>query len=188
MLIRTCSAIGVALAVALSASGSFSQAPSAQDHNAHHPPSAAPAQPAPSPPSMQGGAVDGKDRMMMGPGGMMPPGTMCADMMASHAEARIVALKSQLKITEAQTPQWARFADALRASGKGMADMHQAMMRPMPPSKTLSEQLADREQMLAAHLASVKAIREALQPLYATFSDEQKKLADTVMIGPMGMM
>ncbi len=38
--------------------------------------------------------------------------------------------------------------------------------------------------MLAAHLSAV----QALEPLYASFSDEQKKIADGLMIGPMGLM
>jgi hypothetical protein len=33
-----------------------------------------------------------------------------------------------------------------------------------------------------------KTIEEALQPLYASFSDEQKKIADGIAIGPMGLM
>lgn len=39
--------------------------------------------------------------------------------------------------------------------------------------------------MLAAHLS---AVLQALEPLYASFSDEQKKIADGLMIGPMGLM
>jgi hypothetical protein len=134
---------------------------------------------------MQGGMSG----MKMGQGGMMAGGMMCADMMgASHVEGRIAALKTTLKITEAQEPQWTRFAESLRASGKAIGDAHRSMMQSMPPAKPLPEQLAAREQMMVAHLASVKAMREALAPLYASFTDDQKKLADTLMIGPMGMM
>ena len=42
--------------------------------------------------------------------------------------------------------------------------------------------------MTAGHLASLQAIKAALDPLYASFSDEQKKLADGLKIGPMGVM
>jgi hypothetical protein len=189
MRFRTNSAIVTALAMTLAGSGAFAQAPSAQDHNAHHPPGAAPTQPAQPAAPADGGMMGGKGGMMMGPGGMMGAGMMCADMMGgSHAENRIAALKVRLNITEAQTPQWERFADSIRAAGKAMSDAHKAMMQPMPPAKPLPEQLADREQMMAAHLAAVKAMREALQPLYASLSGEQKKIADVVIIGPMGMM
>ncbi len=111
-------------------------------------------------------------------------------MMAPHVEGRIAALKTELKITEAQTAQWTRFADALRATAKSMNDMHLSMtaMRPGKDAKPLPDRLAAREQAMSAHLAALKAEREALQPLYAAFSDEQKKIADKIRIGPMGMM
>jgi hypothetical protein len=53
---------------------------------------------------------------------------------------------------------------------------------------TLSARLERRETMLSTHLNRVKALKEALGPLYASFSEEQKKIADSMMIGPMGMM
>jgi hypothetical protein len=34
----------------------------------------------------------------------------------------------------------------------------------------------------------VRSLKEAAAPLYDSFSDEQKKIADGLMIGPMGMM
>ncbi|SEP36808.1 LTXXQ motif family protein [Rhodospirillales bacterium URHD0017] len=108
-------------------------------------------------------------------------------MMASHAEGRIAALKSEFKITDAQAPQWDRFADALRGTAKSMEAMQRQMMQASAPS-TLSARLARREEMLTAHLAAVKSLRAALEPLYATFNDEQKKVADGIRIGPMGMM
>ena len=40
----------------------------------------------------------------------------------------------------------------------------------------------------AAPLLAVTLATAALDPLYASFSDEQKKLADGVTIGPMGVM
>ena len=111
-------------------------------------------------------------------------------MMATHVEGRIAALKTELKITEAQAAQWNRFADALRATAKSMNQMHQSMatMRSASAPKPLPDRLAVREQAMSAHVAALKAEREALQPLYASFSDEQKKIADGLRIGPMGMM
>ena len=37
-------------------------------------------------------------------------------------------------------------------------------------------------------MTQMQAIKAALDPLYASFSDEQKKLADGLKIGPMGVM
>jgi hypothetical protein len=42
--------------------------------------------------------------------------------------------------------------------------------------------------MAAAHVTNLQAIKAALDPLYASFSDEQKKIADGLKIGPMGLM
>jgi len=108
-------------------------------------------------------------------------------MMAANVEGRIASLKSELKITDAQTSAWNKFADALRAAGGSMNDMYQQMMQ-SGPATTLPARLDRRETMLVAHLSRVKALKEALTPLYASFSDAQKKIADSMMIGPMGMM
>ncbi|HEY8033445.1 MAG TPA: Spy/CpxP family protein refolding chaperone [Methylocella sp.] len=154
------------------------------------------AQPAPMP----GGDI--KDCGMMG-GDMKPGGMMGGDMahmtrMMSamhekmlHAGDRIAALKSTLKITEAQMPAWNKFADTLLASAKSMADsmegMHTQMMQ-SGASASLPEKLERHAKMAADHLANLNAIKAALDPLYASFSDEQKKLADEQKIGPMGLM
>jgi hypothetical protein len=42
--------------------------------------------------------------------------------------------------------------------------------------------------MGTAHIANLQAIKDMLDPLYASFNDEQKKLADALKIGPMGLM
>jgi hypothetical protein len=50
------------------------------------------------------------------------------------------------------------------------------------------EKLEHHAKMAAGRLASLQAIKAALDPLYASFSDEQKKLADGLKIGPIGVM
>jgi hypothetical protein len=108
-------------------------------------------------------------------------------MMASNIEGRITALKTELKITDTQTPAWNRFAEALRATAGSMNAMYEQMMQ-SGAAATLPARLERRETMLSAHLNRVKTLKEVLDPLYASFSDEQKKIANGVMIGPMGMM
>jgi hypothetical protein len=110
-----------------------------------------------------------------------------AGMMGGHVEGRIAFLKAELKITDAQTPQWNRFADVLREQAKSMNAMRDQMMKMEEPA-TLPEQLDRREKMMTSHLASMKTLKDAVGPLYASFSDEQKKTADELMIGPMGAM
>lgn len=108
-------------------------------------------------------------------------------MMASNAEARIASLKTELKITDAQIPAWNKFAEALRATAGSMNGMYEQMTQ-SGPAATLPARLERRETMLSTHLNRVRALKEALDPLYASLSDEQKKIADGMMIGPMGMM
>jgi hypothetical protein len=49
-----------------------------------------------------------------------------------------------------------------------------------PPS---FEKLEYHAKIAAGHLANLQAIKTALDPLYASFSDEQKKLTDGLRIG-----
>ena len=49
--------------------------------------------------------------------------------MADHVEGRIAVLKAELKITEAQLPQWNAFADALRENARRMSGMPAMMMQ-----------------------------------------------------------
>lgn len=169
-----------------------------QDHRAHHPDAKGGEKPSAPPPSGQpsmgkmghGGMMmhgDDMKQMMSMMRDMMAMMSAHSGMMASHVEGRIAALKIELKITEAQAPQWLSFADALRATAKSMEALQRQMMKAAAPA-TLSARLARQEDMLAAHLASVKALKAAVDPLYATLSDDQKKVADGLKLGPMGMM
>ena len=132
----------------------------------------------------QGGMMGGGMRgMMMGGGEAGWRGGMMVD----HVEGRLAFLKTELKISDAQMPQWSKFADALRSTAASMNGMHQQMMQGAMPD-TLPARLDLREQMLSSHLEALKSMRAALDPLYASFSDEQKKVADELMVGRMGMM
>ena len=141
------------------------------------------------------GGMKGEDMMkggdMMG-GGMEHMQHMMSMMheKLSHAGDRVATLKTELKITDAQMPAWTKFSDALLASAKAMEDsmdaMHKRMQFGVPP--TLPEKIDHHTKMAAEHLANLQAIKAALDPLYASFTDEQKKLADGLKIGPMGVM
>jgi hypothetical protein len=157
-----------------------------------------------------GGGQDHMSRMM----------SMMREKLA-HAGDRVASLKAELKITEAQTPAWNKFADALLAAAKSMeqsmeAMQHEMMQHAAPAAaaeqgakdypdfgavkkttggaegakavKDLPAKLEHHEKMLKERLANLEAIKEALGPLYASFSDDQKKIADGLKIGPMGVM
>jgi LTXXQ motif family protein len=139
--------------------------------------------------NMMGDGMKGED--MMG-GGMEHMQHMMSMMheKLSHAGDRIASLKTELKITEAQMPAWNKFSDTLLASGKDMEASMDAMHKQMQSGvmPTLPEKLDHHAKMAAAHITNLQAIKAALDPLYASFSDEQKKLADGLKIGPMGLM
>ena len=146
--------------------------------------------------NMMGGGMKGDDMMkgcdMMG-GGMEHMQHMMSMMheKMSHAGDRIASLKTELKITESQMPAWTKFSDALLASAKSMEESMDMMHKRYAIRRdcsTLPEKLDHHAKMAAAHLTNLQAIKAALDPLYASFSDEQKKIADGLKIGPMGLM
>jgi len=172
----------LALMSALIAGQALAQQP---QHDEHHPP----APPAAAGPGMPGGMAGGGDmpmmgmmRMMMGRDSMSMMGAM-----ARHVEGRLAFLKTELKIMDAQLPLWNAVADAMRANAKTMADMSGGMMGGSQTA-TLPDKLAMREKMMTAHLEALRKFKAAVDPLYAALSDEQKKTADELLIGPMGMM
>jgi hypothetical protein len=143
--------------------------------------------------SMMGGMM-GQPGMMGNMGQMMP---MMHQMMMGqqygigmpfeHVEGRLAFLKTELKITDAQTPQWDAFADALRAIAKTHQAMHEQMTKGDMPS-SWPERLAFQQKALSTRLNSLNALEAAAKPLYVSLTDEQRKLADQLLSGPMGMM
>jgi len=132
---------------------------------------------------------DAEMPMMRGGGPMGMRGMMG---MADHAEGRIAFLKTELKITDAQMPQWNAFAEALRANARRMSGMHETMMQggmmnqgnaPM----SAPDRLDRMERAMTAMLEGLKEMKAALTPLYAVLTEEQKKVADQLIHGPMGM-
>jgi hypothetical protein len=74
-----------------------------------------------------------------------------------------------------------------KSTEESMEGMHKQMMQ-SGAAASLPEKLEHHAKMAAGHLASLQAIKAALEPLYASLSDEQKKIADGLRIGPMGLM
>ena len=70
---------------------------------------------------------------------------MMRGMPARHVEGRLTFLKTELKVTDAQTLQWNAFADVVRANAKSATEMQQAMMTSRGDTVTLPERLEHRE-------------------------------------------
>lgn len=142
---------------------------------------------------MKGGATDGmKGGGMMG-GDMsrmmaMMHGGMMGDMPLKHIEGRLAFLKVELKITATQEPQWTKFADVVRSTAKNAEAAKPPMMQGSMKPSTAPERLARYEKTLTARLETVRTLKAAVDPLYASLGEEQKKTADELMIGPMGIM
>ena len=94
--------------------------------------------------------------MMGGPGHM---GMMRMMGMADHVEGRIAFLKAELKITEAQMPQWNAFADVLRENARRMSGMRATMSGIFgqdSASVSAPDRLNRMEEMISIMLEAVK--------------------------------
>ena len=180
---KTCLSLAMILAVA--ATGALA---ADAEHDQHHPgttPPAVTATPTPAMPGMPAGAMPGASAGMPTMG-MMQQMMMGQNGMAGHVEGRIAFLKVELKITDAQQPLWKAVVDVMRANATSRGGMLNGMAM-MGSATTLPDNLAIREKMMAAHLEQLRRLKAAVEPLYAALTDEQKKTADDLMSGPMGM-
>ena len=113
-------------------------------------------------------------------------------MMGDHIEGRIAFLKAELKITDVQMPQWNAFADTLRANAQRMREMRTMMMQGGMMGQGGGAMSApgrmDRmEKMMTAMTETLRTTKASLTALYAVLTDDQKKTADQLIHGPMGM-
>jgi hypothetical protein len=163
---------------------------------------------------MDHGGMDHGGGMMMGQGmGGMDHGAsgrhgggMMGHMMmkhmcqpSEHVEGKLAYLKAELKLSEAQTPQWNVFADAFRSSAQKLGQFcakvkEQASKEQEGKEQTgkearpgVLEQLGKMERNMTAHLEAVRTIKAAVEPLFAVLNDEQKKTADEIMTHVMGL-
>ena len=103
--------------------------------------------------------------------------------MDEHLDGQLAYLKTELKITDVQTPQWNIFGQAFRAEMEKKAQLcRQAMEQSRAgTSVNLLDSLKMIEDQLSKRLDSLRAMRAAVQPLYSILTPEQKKTADEIM-------
>lgn len=114
-----------------------------------------------------------------------------AMMSPERIEGRLAFLKTELKITEAQAPQWNAYAEFKRNQAKALQARHAAFKEQRAAhkkdgaerreSRPLPERLAAREKMIEQHLAEMKQSKAVIEPLYNALSPEQRKTADQLM-------
>ncbi len=95
-----------------------------------------------------------------------------------RVEERIAYLHSQLKITSAQEPQWKTFAGVMRTNGQNMGRLFHERAQAEPTQSAL-DNMRQYAQIAQAQADDTKQLVDAFEPLYNSFSPEQKKLADT---------
>jgi hypothetical protein len=140
------------------------------------------------PAMMEGGMSHMMAMMQMMHGQMMPMDMGMAGMLPiRHIDGQIAFYKAELKITDAQSPQWNAFADALRGSA---TRLRQTMAQGTDTKDivTAPERMQRRVTMLTAQLDAAQTVLAAATPLYAVLTDEQKKLADDLLAERMMAM
>ncbi|HEY4264367.1 MAG TPA: Spy/CpxP family protein refolding chaperone [Micropepsaceae bacterium] len=98
-------------------------------------------------------------------------------------DRRLAFLHTRLRITAAQERTWMVFAAVLKdeAQDGGRDRGRDANDRRAP---SVVERLEERQHRLANRGAELDHVIGALQPLYASFSEEQKHTADRLMFHP----
>ncbi len=94
------------------------------------------------------------------------------------SEGRLAFLKAELKITEAQAKAWDAFAAALRENVAKLAEAYKAPDREAMQKMSPPERLGWFEKAVTARADAVKRAKAAIEPLYASLSDDQKKMFD----------
>ena len=102
----------------------------------------------------------------------------------SEVDRDIADLRKQLKITPQQEPQFNAFAEVMRSNAQDL----DKLMRQGSANRQQNavEELKQAQQFTETQAAGLKRLVPALQALYDTLSDQQKKIADQVMGGGPG--
>jgi protein CpxP len=95
----------------------------------------------------------------------------------ARVEQRISELHSKLKITAAQDEQWGKFADVMRDNGRTMGELYRQRIA-LGTNTTAVDDMKQYAQITQAQADGTKHLVDAFEPLYASLSPEQKKLAD----------
>jgi LTXXQ motif family protein len=105
---------------------------------------------------------------------------------SERTDARLAYLKTALKITDAQQPQWDAFASTLRKQAREADQRVQALRteaagREKGAQPTAIERMERGQARLAAASARLNETLSAAKPLYAALSPEQQKIADELL-------
>ena len=114
----------------------------------------------------------------------------------ARLEGHLAFVKARLQITEMQTPLWSAYAETMRDTMRARqeaapgANIRFGRRGGRVERPKLPERLDLRQRMLDVQAERVAAVEQTLRPLYAALSDEQKEIAERVLMEPrhrMGM-
>ncbi len=97
-------------------------------------------------------------------------------------DARIAYLRTALKITDAQAKPWNAFADVLRKQAKERDAMVTAHRAYRDAKFTVVDRLEKRQKWLTRAASDTAELLTAVQPLYASLSEDQKQTADEFLV------
>jgi hypothetical protein len=105
---------------------------------------------------------------------------------SERVEARLAYIRTALKITDAQQPQWDAFASVLRKQAQQMDEFHRTRHTEGAQAgerrhATAIERLERRQKMMAFASQRLDEVIAAAKPLYAALSPEQQKIADEML-------
>ena len=117
------------------------------------------------------------------------PGKRAFRSASERVEARLAYVKTALKITDGQNPQWEGFANVLRNHAKDRdqrmerfrsqrAQSAPGAQRPERPSVSAIDRMEFMQKRMAERSVRLSEVVAAAKPLYATLSPEQKQVAD----------
>ena len=114
---------------------------------------------------------------------------------SQRVEARLTQAKAALNITNAQNTLWENFAGVMRNQARAMDQRFQQRKaawdaakgqggdpRANRPQVSAIERLEHRQQRLQEASARTNDILAVAKPLYASFSPEQKQIADKMLV------
>lgn len=99
-------------------------------------------------------------------------------------EAQISELKKRLSVTPQQQPQFDAFAQAMRQNAQSMEPLMQQQQQ--SPSHTAVDDLKAAAKFAEAEADLLKRLVPPLEALYGTLTDQQKKVADQVLMASAG--
>lgn len=97
----------------------------------------------------------------------------------SAADQRIQALRAQLHITDAQTPQWDAFAQAMRTNATSTDTLFRQRASAAATMSAL-DNMKSYAQVARAYADNTEALATAFEALYDVLNNQQKQTIDTL--------